>query len=169
MAPWGVLASGRLRSDEDEKQRAQSGEKGRSLFGEDWKRNEQERAMSAALEKVAKEVGAKHTTAVAIAYVMQKTPYVFPIIGGRKVEHLEANLEALEIALTPEHVKYLESIIPFDPGFPTTFIVSLFSSHHLFLSNAFTQGDGSEYMLLMACTAYMEKQPPLRAIAPDAS
>ena len=24
---------------------------------------------------------------VAIAYVMQKTPYVFPIVGARKVEH----------------------------------------------------------------------------------
>ena len=80
--------------------------------------------MSAALDKVAKEVGAKHITAVAIAYVMQKVPYVFPIIGGRKVEQLEANLEALEIVLTPEHIKYLESIVPFDPGFPTTLIVS---------------------------------------------
>ena len=125
--------------------------------------------MSAALEKVAKEVGAKHMTAVAIAYVMQKTPHVFPIVGGRKVEHLESNLEALEIVLTPEHIKYLESIIPFDPGFPTTLIVSLFSSRHSLLSNAFTQGDGSEYMVLMAATAYMEKQPPLRAIAPDVS
>ena len=50
---------------------------------------------------------------------MQKTPYVFPIIGGRKVEHLLANLDALRITLTPEHIKYLESILPFDPGFPT--------------------------------------------------
>lgn len=30
---------------------------------------------------------------VALAYVMQKTPYVFPVIGGRKVEHLKANIE----------------------------------------------------------------------------
>ena len=80
--------------------------------------------MSAALEKVAKEVGVKHMTAVAIAYVMQKTPYVFPIVGGRKVEHLESNLEALDIVLTPEHIKFLESIVPFDPGFPATMIVS---------------------------------------------
>ena len=45
----------------------------------------------------------------------------------------------------------------------------MISSHYSFLSNAFTQGDGSEYMLLMAATAYMEKQPPVRAIVPDAS
>jgi aryl-alcohol dehydrogenase-like predicted oxidoreductase len=94
------------------------------LVDPNWERNETERAVSAALEKVAKEVGAKHITAVAIAYLMQKTPYVFPIIGGRKVEQLEANMESLAISLTPEHVKYLESIVPFDPGFPSSFIVS---------------------------------------------
>ncbi len=61
---------------------------------------------------------------MAIAYVMHKTPYVFPIIGGRKVEHLEANLKALDISLSKEQIDYLESTIPFDPGFPTTMIVS---------------------------------------------
>jgi hypothetical protein len=56
---------------------------------------------------------------------MQKVPYVFPIIGGRKVEHLLANIQALDISLTPEHIAYLESIVPFDPGFPNSFIVRL--------------------------------------------
>lgn len=123
LAPWGVLAGGKLRSDEEEERRAKSGDVGRAFGGADWKRNEQERTMSTALDKVAKEVGAKHVTAVAIAYVMQKTPYVFPIIGGRKVEQLEANLEALEIVLSPEHIKYLESILPFEHGFPFPLIV----------------------------------------------
>ena len=61
---------------------------------------------------------------VAIAYVMQKVPYVFPIIGGRKVEQLRANLEALDIALTDEHMKKIESAVPFELGFPGEFIVS---------------------------------------------
>jgi aryl-alcohol dehydrogenase-like predicted oxidoreductase len=60
---------------------------------------------------------------VAIAYLMQKTPYVFPIIGGRKVEHLLANLEALEIELTDAQMKELEGVVEFDPGFPTSMIV----------------------------------------------
>ena len=55
---------------------------------------------------------------------MQKTPYVFPIIGGRKVEHLLANIEALEITLSNDHIKYLESVVPFEPGFPYWMIVS---------------------------------------------
>jgi len=128
LAPWNVLAAGKLRTDEEEERRRQTGEKGRTLTNPNWERNETEKAMSAALEKVAKEVGAKHITAVAIAYLMQKTPYVFPIIGGRKVEQLEANLESLAISLTPEHVKYLESVVPFDPGFPYSIIVSHFSA-----------------------------------------
>lgn len=55
---------------------------------------------------------------------MQKTPFVFPIIGGRKVEHLKANIEALNIALSKDQIEYLESIVPFDPGFPHNMIVS---------------------------------------------
>lgn len=55
---------------------------------------------------------------------MQKAPYVFPIIGGRKVEHLHQNIESLDIALTPEHIAYLESILPFDLGFPANRFVS---------------------------------------------
>ena len=61
---------------------------------------------------------------VAIAYLLQKTPYVFPIIGGRKVEHLHANIEAISIALSKEQIQYIESIIPFDLGFPTNIFVS---------------------------------------------
>lgn len=64
------------------------------------------------------------TLAVAIAYVMHKAPYVFPIIGGRKIEHLQANVEALEISLSREQIKRLESVTPFDPGFPHNIFVS---------------------------------------------
>lgn len=30
-----------------------------------------------------------------LAYVMHKTPNVFPIVGGRRIEHLKGNIEAL--------------------------------------------------------------------------
>ena len=60
---------------------------------------------------------------VAIAYVMHKTAYVFPIIGGRKVEHLLANLEALDISLSDEQIKFLEAVEPFELGFPGWMIV----------------------------------------------
>ena len=66
---------------------------------------------------------------MAISYVMQKTPFVFPIIGGRKIEHLEQNLEALELSLSKEQIEYLESIIPFEVGFPSNIIVRLSFTH----------------------------------------
>ena len=62
-------------------------------------------------------------TLVALAYHLQKLPYVFPIVGGRKVEHLKANMESLTITLSTEQIKYLESILPFDLGFPMNVIV----------------------------------------------
>ncbi|KZT21958.1 Aldo/keto reductase [Neolentinus lepideus HHB14362 ss-1] len=122
LAPWNVIAAGHFRTDEEEERRRQTGEKGRLIFQSNWERSPDEKKMSHALEKVAKEVGVKSLTAVAIAYVMHKTPYVFPIIGGRKVEQLQDNIEALDISLSDEQIKYLESILPFAPGFPTTYI-----------------------------------------------
>ena len=55
---------------------------------------------------------------------MQKTPYVFPVVGGRKVEHLMDNIVALDIALSPEQMKYLENVLPFKRRFPHEFVVS---------------------------------------------
>ncbi|KAK1225912.1 putative aryl-alcohol dehydrogenase aad14 [Marasmius sp. AFHP31] len=117
LAPWSVLGGGKFRTDAEEERRKQSGEGGRTLLG-DWQRTPDEVAVSRALEKVAEEVGAKSITSVAIAYVMQKATHVFPIIGGRKVEHLMQNLEALDITLTSEQIKFLESPVPFKIGFP---------------------------------------------------
>lgn len=151
LAPWSVLAGGKLRTDAEEQRRKESGEKGRELAGfMNWERTEDEVKMSRALEKVAKEIGAKSISAVAIAYVLQKTPHVFPIIGGRKVENLVANLEALDLSLSDEQIKELESVLPFDIGFPTNMI-----------------GDGTEPSFLMASTAKVQKMPYPKALRPS--
>ena len=65
LAPWDVLAGGKIRTDEEEESRRQSGEKGRTLQvdGSGWERNEKEKAVCKVLEKVAAEIGAKHITA----------------------------------------------------------------------------------------------------------
>ncbi|GJJ13427.1 hypothetical protein Clacol_007681 [Clathrus columnatus] len=122
LAPFQVVGGGRIRTDEEEQRRRETGEKGRMIMSSDWERTEDEKKVCKKLEEIAKEIGAKNITAVAIAYVMHKTAYVFPIIGGRKVEHLHANLEALDITLTPEQIKNLESVLPFDVGFPYVYI-----------------------------------------------
>ncbi|KAI0344203.1 aryl-alcohol dehydrogenase [NADP(+)] [Trametopsis cervina] len=149
IAPWSVLAGGKLRSDAEEERRRQTGERGRTTMGIAWERNEDERKVSHALEKVAAEVGAQSLTSVAIAYLMQKVPYVFPILGGRKVEHLHSNLEALEIALSQEQIEYLESIVPFKKGFPYDFF-----------------GDGKDYGPLYKTAGHFDKWPPAPALRP---
>lgn len=65
LAPWNVLAKGHIRSDEEEEARRRTGEHGRAdvIIGQSWERNEDEKKMCKALEKVAGEVGAKHITA----------------------------------------------------------------------------------------------------------
>ncbi|KAL0572319.1 putative aryl-alcohol dehydrogenase aad14 [Marasmius crinis-equi] len=150
VAPWGVLAGGRLRTDAEEKRRAESGEEGRKSHGR-WLRTPEEATMSRALEKVAKEVGAQNITSVAIAYVMQKTTHVFPIIGGRKVEQLEQNLEALDITLTPQQIEFLESQVPFDIGFPINIL-----------------GDGTKPNSLMSMAGHYQRIPFTQALgAPE--
>ena len=124
LAPWNVLAAGKIRTDAEEEEREKTGEKGRLLWRSEWKRNEEEKQMAKVLEKVASEVGAKSIRSVAIAYLMQKTTHVFPIIGGRKVEHLLENTEALTITLSADQMKFIENARPLDPGFPNTMIVS---------------------------------------------
>ena len=131
LAPWGVVGGGKIRTDAEEERRRTSGEKGREIFGPGWERTEDERKVCKALEEVAQQVGTKSIQAVAIAYVMQKTPYVFPIIGCRKIEQLQANIEALDVSLSPEQIRYLESILPFEPGFPHGMVVGVFVDVHV--------------------------------------
>ncbi|KAM0751790.1 putative aryl-alcohol dehydrogenase Aad14 [Meredithblackwellia eburnea MCA 4105] len=117
---WNSLGGGKFRSPKELEAMNSAGEKMRPLRGPDQTPNEV--AISAVLGRVADEVGADSATAVALAYVIQKQPNMFPIVGGRKVAHLLANIEALKIRLSPEHVKSLEAALPFDIGFPFNFI-----------------------------------------------
>lgn len=120
LAPWDVLGQGHFQSKKALEERKKNGEGLRSLRGAE--QTEDQRRMSEALEKVASEHGIESVTAIALAYVLAKAPNVFPIVGGRKIEHLHDNIRALSIELTEEQIKYLESVQPFDIGFPNNFI-----------------------------------------------
>ena len=47
---------------------------------------------------------------------------MFPIVGGRKVEHLKANIEALKLRLTKEDMDTIDGAYDFDLGFPHNFL-----------------------------------------------
>jgi len=120
LAPWDVLGQGKFQSKAALEERKKNNEPLRSISGPD--QTPEEERMSEALSKVAAQHGIESVTAVAIAYVMAKAANVFPIVGGRKIEHLHDNIKALSIRLTREQIEYLESVQPFDIGFPVNFI-----------------------------------------------
>ncbi|KAE9573986.1 putative aryl-alcohol dehydrogenase AAD14 [Colletotrichum fructicola] len=124
LAPWDVLGAGKFQSKKELDERKKWGESLRSLFSGDMTENQtaEEVRMSEVLAEVAAEHGIESVTAIALAYLMSKTPNVFPLVGGRKVKYLEDNIQALKIRLTEDQVRRLEAVRPFDPGFPSNFI-----------------------------------------------
>ena len=63
LAPWDVLASGKIRTDSEEELRRLTGENGRDMAGLGWERNENEKKMAGTLEKIAAEIHAKSVQA----------------------------------------------------------------------------------------------------------
>lgn len=114
LAPWGALGQGQFKTPEEYEK---TKDEGRKLGGP----TEKSKAISVTLDKLAKEKGTL-ITSIALAYVMHKAPYVFPIIGGRKVDHLKGNIEALSIELTDEEIDEIDAAVPFDIGFPMRFL-----------------------------------------------
>ncbi len=108
LAPWGALGSGHFKTEEQRKNT-----EGRKMG----QASEAAIKISKVLEKIGKDKDAQ-ITSVALAYVMHKTPYVFPIVGCRKLEHLKGNIEGLSLELSEEDIKEIEGAIPFDYGFP---------------------------------------------------
>ena len=135
LAPWGTLGAGQFKTDE---QRKQGGRTGRAP-------TERDIQVSRVLESIAVR---KNTllTSVALAYVMHKTPYVFPIVGGRKIEHLQANIEALSLALTPEEVQEIEDAYPFELGFPLNFIYGEKLPQHPSIVRVLENGSHYDYV-----------------------
>ncbi|KFZ11269.1 hypothetical protein V502_07631 [Pseudogymnoascus sp. VKM F-4520 (FW-2644)] len=116
LLPYGTLGQGRFQTEASFKEREKSnpGRKGKVA-------SFVERAVSKVMEELAI---AKNTaiTSIAMAYVMQKAPYVFPLVGGRKVDHIKGNIHALSVDLTEEDIAKIERAYRFDPGFPHTFL-----------------------------------------------
>lgn len=127
LCPYGVLGQGRFQTKQGYEEREKNPE-GRNFIP----LSEHDRSVSRHLEKIANRKGCQLLD-VALQYVMQKTPYVFAIVGGRKVSHIEGNIEALKVALSDEDIAEVEKAYDFDPGFP-----------HTFLSGSLFNGDAND-------------------------
>jgi aryl-alcohol dehydrogenase-like predicted oxidoreductase len=120
LAPWGSMGSGKFQSKKAMEERKQNGETLRSIQGSE--QSELDVKISEALCNIAAEHGIESPSVIALAYVRSKYPRTFPILGGRKVEHLRDNMKCLKITLTQEQIHYLESVVSFDLGFPSNLI-----------------------------------------------
>ena len=117
LAPWGVLGGGNFKTDEELERL--NGE-GRNMGGP----SDKTRTISATLSDIAKGK-AVGITGIALRYVMHKSPYVFPIMGVRKLEQLKGNIEALTVDLTDEEIDRIDQAVPFDVGFPMNMLFEM--------------------------------------------
>ncbi|TAQ87962.1 hypothetical protein B7494_g3723 [Chlorociboria aeruginascens] len=128
---WGALGGGKF------KNKAREDDRGRT-FTDDlgFASVETLQKIGVVMEKVGKKRGTD-AMGIALRYVMLKVscafklfeltlnikaPYVFPIVGGRTVDHLRRNIEALKIDLSEEDIQTIESVVPFDFGYPHSLI-----------------------------------------------
>lgn len=113
MAPWGTLGGGAFKTEDQRRAQAEKAQR----EGRDVEIQPGTIKVAKILEKVATRKNTQ-LTSVALAYVMHKTPYVFPIIGGRNIEHLKGNIEALKLKLTEKDIMEIEGAKEFDLGLP---------------------------------------------------
>ncbi|KAI9324686.1 NADP-dependent oxidoreductase domain-containing protein, partial [Zopfochytrium polystomum] len=151
LVPWGVLGQGAFKSAAE----LAKGDAARSMHAF----TDTQRAVAGVLEKVATRKGTL-ITSVALAYVMHKAPYVFPIVGGRKADHLKGNVEALSLELTPEDIDEIENAVPFDVGFPYTM---LFEFHGY---QKFRTGMTTSDIPLVKFAGHVDTVTPLQPIKP---
>jgi aryl-alcohol dehydrogenase-like predicted oxidoreductase len=82
---------------------------------------ERQRHIAQTVQEMAIDLGATPSQ-VALAWTKARSPAVHPIIGARRLDQLLDNLGSLELELTGEAMKRLESAADFDIGFPSAFI-----------------------------------------------
>ena len=103
--PYSPLASGRLaRKGPSTTRRTQTDETQVAKYGAS-------EAVDAPVVARVSELAGKHGVSmaqIAIAWQLQKSPVVAPIIGATKVSHLEDAVAALTVRLSDDEVAYLE-------------------------------------------------------------
>ena len=155
LAPWGAIGRGWFKSREE--YNARSGDDIGRQMGE---QPEKYIRIAGVLEDIAKRKGNDTLiTSVALAYVMHKAPYVFPIVGGRKVSHLKGNIAALSLQLSKEEIDEIDAAEPFDVGFPMNFLFG-------YGGKTYKTEMGPKDIQLISSNARIESVPKVQPIVP---
>ncbi len=75
-------------------------------------------AIAKEVDKLAEQTG-HSSSQVALSWLLSKG--VIPIVGARKVSHVEDNLKCVDIQLSAEQIKQLEEVSQIELGFPHNF------------------------------------------------
>lgn len=116
ICPWGAIGGGAFKTAAHREELEKNGNPGRQV---------EVRDIDVKVSKVLEKIAERHNTiitGVALSYLLHKFPYVSPIVGIRKVEHLEGNIDALRLQLSKEDIDEIESAYEFDYGFPMNFL-----------------------------------------------
>jgi len=70
-----------------------------------------EHAGSQLLASIADELGAT-AAQLSLAWLLHRSPVIVPIPGTRSIQHLEENVAAADLELTPDHLARLEALSP---------------------------------------------------------
>jgi aryl-alcohol dehydrogenase-like predicted oxidoreductase len=155
---YGTLGKGMFQTEAVRKAREKENE-GRNMKPA----TDREISVSRVLEGVANRKGST-IQAVALQYVRYKAPYVFPIVGGRKIEHLAGNIEALELALDEEDLKEIDGAYEFEHGFPHEFL----SGDHFADDEPSKIAQGPQDVWLTTMLGSIDFVQQTKAIVPDA-
>ncbi|RDW56571.1 hypothetical protein BP6252_14076 [Coleophoma cylindrospora] len=123
MCAYGTLNQGRFQTAEGYAEREKSNP-GRNLIP----LCARDQQVAGVLEKIAHGKGVS-LLSIALAYVLHKSPYVFPLIGARKLEHIQGIVPGLGVALSDDDVELIDSAYEFDHGFPHTFLSGTLFDH----------------------------------------
>ena len=150
VCPFNALGGGQFKTKAQREEAGRSGEGRRAVYAPP----PTVVAITDVLERIAATKPhprgeAWHVTGVALAYVLQKQPYVHPIVGGRKVEHLQGNIDALSLELSEQDIKDIEEASGFQLGFPYSML-----------------GQKPEDSFLMNAAGTFDYVPPQTAIRP---
>lgn len=108
--------------------------------------NKSDRNLSIAKEvdQIAEQTG-NSSSQVALSWLLSKG--VIPIVGARRVSHVEDNLKCIEVKLSPEHIKQLDDISQIELGFPHDFFKADMVRNFVY-NGTFAQIDNHRYSQL---------------------
>lgn len=118
----GGILSGKYSHEDLQETSTEKEESGRKGVTQDMGQlNERSLQIADVVKDIATEIG-RSPSQVSINWLLQRPSQPLPIIGARKLSHLEDNLNALEFTLSSEHIDRLNQASVFDLPFPHNFI-----------------------------------------------